>query len=54
MIKLIFTVEKGPTSCNNCPFSFYDCGEFACCVSDILPDCKKYDLSTLLLTNEEE
>ena len=54
MTKLIFTVEKGRTSCDNCPFGYYDCGEYACCASDMLPDCKKYDLSTLSLINEEE
>lgn len=54
MTKLIFTVEKGRTSCDNCPFGYYDCGEYACCASDMLPDCKKCDLSTLLLINEEE
>lgn len=54
MTKLTFTVEKGPTSCNNCPFGYYDCGEFTCCGIDLSLDCDKYDLSTFSLINEEE
>ncbi len=50
MTKLIFTVEKGRTSCNNCPFS--SSGQFTCC--DISLDCEKYNLSTLSLIDEEE
>ena len=54
MTKLIFTVEKGRTSCNNCPIG--SVGEFACCHrrNGISLDCEKYDLSTLSLINEEE
>ena len=50
MTKLIFTVEKGHTTCDNCPFG--SSGEFACC--GISLDCEKYNLSTLSLINEEE
>lgn len=50
MAKLVFTVEKGRTTCDNCPIG--SIGEFACC--DISLDCEKYNLSTLSLINEEE
>lgn len=55
MSKLIFTVEKGRTSCYNCPIGYYS-EEFICCHrgNGISIDCEKYDLSTLLLIDEEE
>lgn len=54
MTKLVFTVEKGRTTCDNCPIG--SSGEFACCHrrNGISLDCEKYDLSTLSLIKEEE
>lgn len=59
MTKLIFTVENGRTICNDCPFASGDSfGSFVCGKDENSNlynlDCKKYDLSTLLLINEEE
>ena len=59
MAKLIFTVEKGSTICNDCPFASGDSfGSFECGKDEYSHlynlDCKKYDLSTLLLIKEEE
>lgn len=45
----ILEMERGNTECKNCPFSFYDSGDYVCCDEDFTDKlkCRENDLSTI-------
>lgn len=57
MAKFILEVEDGASDCATCPFSFWDCGDYACSCGTIIDDsmdCQKVNFSTIKVTKIEE
>lgn len=55
MAKFILEIEDGSSNCATCPFSFWDCGEYACgnaLTTSI--DCDGVDFSKMKVTKIEE
>lgn len=56
MAKFIIEIKEGKTKCNNCPFAFWDCGEWACGCDHYLKDnidCYNYDFNTMIISKVE-